>query len=80
MVKGIGFADRQGINISAQANGASAGAAPEHADDAGPADACVGLDAHPLQQIGNQCCRPLLFEAELGVLVDIASPGDPSGF
>ena len=51
-------------------------AAAQHADHAGVRDVLLHLDAERAQVVGDELRRAHLAVAELGVLVDVAAPGD----
>ena len=69
-----------GIDVGAASDRTLAATATQHANDAGPANPCVGPDPHAVQQIGDQRRRALFPEAKLRVLVDITTPSDPAVF
>ena len=67
---------RQGIHIGAKADAAAiALSAIHHADDAGPADAAMHLDAPTLQLLGDEIGGTLLLEADFRMRMNIAPNG-----
>jgi hypothetical protein len=70
----VGFQNRQGVHVSANADGGAAFADARH--HAGFGHAHFDLNAHLAQRFSDQARGSLLLETELGVHVDIAPPGD----
>ena len=70
----VRFLNRQRIHIGADADRRAPFADARH--HAGFSHADFNLDAHFAQRIRHQPRRPLLLEAELGMHVNIAPPGD----
>ena len=68
--------DRQRVHVGAQRHDLSGLAALEDADDAGLRDAGLHLEPERPKVLGDDLRRSDLAVAELGVLVDVAAPGD----
>ncbi len=69
------FQDRQRVHVGAQADRCLPVAVAQDADDACLADAAMDLDPPFLQLAGHQVGGAVLFQAELGVRVDVAADG-----
>jgi hypothetical protein len=69
------FVDRQSIHVGAQSDGTIGASGTDHSYDTGFAYPLVYGDAPGTQSLGDQCGRPLLFEPQLRVAMDIASDG-----
>jgi hypothetical protein len=73
--------DRQGIHVRPQGHDRPGACALKRADDAGMGDLLDDLvEAEGAQVVGHDLRRARLAIAELGVLVEIAAPGDDLGF
>ena len=70
---------RQRVHVGAERDNRPRLAAAQYADNTGPADLRFHLEAKGTQMVGNQGRRSNLIEAEFGMLVDIAPPGDDLG-
>jgi hypothetical protein len=70
---------RQRVQVGAQADGALAVAAAQHADDAGAGDAGVHLEAPFAQLVGHDLRGAVLLEAEFRVGMDVAAQRDEAG-
>ena len=74
------FLHRQRVHVGPQRNGRPGLAAFEDADDAGLGDAGLYLHAELLQMVGDDLGASHLGIAELGMLVEVAAPGQHLGF
>ncbi len=83
ILRGIGqvrrLIERQAIHIGAQAHGPARPVAADHADHAGLADILGDLDTPLTQLVGDELGRTDLFEAEFGMLMDVAADRGEGG-
>ncbi len=71
--------DRQPVHVGAQHDRLAGPRAVQHADDAGLPDPGVHLEPQRAQPLGDDAGGAVLFEAQLGVLVQIAPGCDDLG-
>ena len=74
VLESVGLADRQAVHVGPEPDRARRVADPQPADQPGLADAAMHLDAELGELAGHQVGGALLFEAELGVGMDVAAP------
>jgi hypothetical protein len=67
--------DRQRIHVGAQADRDRAVAFAQHADNAGPADAAMHLDAERFELPGHDVGGAMLGKPDLGIGVEVAARG-----
>ncbi len=67
--------DRQRVHVGAQPDGAVRAAAAQGAHDPGLGQAAVDLDAERLEALGHQRRGAHLLEGDLGVAVEVVTPG-----
>jgi hypothetical protein len=71
--------DGQGVHVRAEGDDRPRAPAVQHADDAVTADARTHFDAKPAEMCSDELRRARLLERKLGVLMDVAAPGDDLG-
>src|SRR5579859_5563696 len=74
MDEAVRLEDRQRVHIGTEPDRARRVAGPEHADDAGLADAVMHLDAEGSELLGDNRRCALLLETQLRMRMDIAPP------
>ena len=70
-----GLLHRQRVHVGAQADRGLPVAVPQHADDAGLADAAMHLDAPFLRAFGDEVGGAVLLQAQFGMGVDVVADG-----
>lgn len=68
------FRDVQRVHVGADADRAASGPHGEIGHEPRPADAPMHVEAHPVERFGDIVGRLLLFEARLGMLVQMMAP------